>query len=166
MGYYDEIAPGYEELHRDEQEGKLRVILGNLPFELTSDMKLLDIGCGSGISMEPWDCEKVGIDPSPGLLEIAKKKGLNVKSGKPDELDFADGAFDIVTSITALHHIDYGDDIAKEFARVCKKWLIISYLKKAPVIPREVLLDAISEYFEKVKVLEHDKDVIYMFKRK
>lgn len=165
MGYYDEIAGGYEELHRQEQEDKLKVILQELPFSLSPHMKLLDVGCGSGISMESWNCSKVGVDPSEELLKIALGKGLEVKQGHASKIPYEE-EFDIVTSITALHHVDYPDDAAKEIARVCKEWLIVSYLKRANIMHREAILDALSVYFKKTKVIEHDKDVIYFFEKR
>ncbi len=166
MGYYDDTAKGYEELHREEQESKLHLILENLPFKLDPHMKLLDVGCGTGISLEPWTCEKVGVDPSPKLLAIAKSKGLTVSKASAEDLPFPDLSFDIVISLTALHHVDYPDDAAAELARVCKKWLIVSYLKKADVMHREQVLSALQEHFKKEMIVEHDKDVIYFFKKR
>jgi ubiquinone/menaquinone biosynthesis C-methylase UbiE len=165
MGYYDSIAKGYEELHRQEQEDKLKIIQQELPFSVSPDMKLLDVGCGSGISMEPWNCGVFGVDPSTELLKIATEKGLHVKQGDASNIPY-DGPFDIVLSITALHHVDYPDDAAKEIARVCNSWLILSYLKKANIMHREAVLDALGEYFKKEKVIEQDKDVIYFFSKR
>ena len=166
MGYYDEISPGYEALHREEQASKLNVILTNLPFKLTRNLRLLDIGCGSGISLEPWTCEKVGIDPSAQLVELARGKGFEVLQGMADDLPFSDNEFDIVIAITSLHHVDYPDDVAAEINRVCKRWLIVSYLKKASVTHREQVLGALLKYFVKEKVVEHEQDVIYFLKKK
>ncbi len=166
MGYYDDIASGYEWLHREEQESKLAVILSNLPFALKPTLKLLDVGCGTGISLEPWLCKKKGIDPSAKLVSIAQAKGLDVVPGSSDKLPFKDLEFDIVTSITALHHVDDPEQVASEIARVCKSWLIVSYLRKADVHHRELVMRALSKHFVKEKVIEHDKDVIYFMKKK
>jgi ubiquinone/menaquinone biosynthesis C-methylase UbiE len=166
MDYYDDVAEGYEELHRDEQESKLKTIREQLPFKIEPFMKLLDVGCGTGISLEPWQCEKVGVDPSAKLLEKAKAKGFKVFKASAETLPFRDQSFDVVISLTALHHVDYPDDVALELYRVCKQWLIISYLKKADVVHREHLLSALGQYFKKEKVVEHDKDIIYFMSRR
>ena len=72
MNYYDEIATGYEELHKEEQEAKINIIKKHL--EIKNNNKLIDVGCGTGLTTLAWDCQLYGLDPSIKLLEKAKSK--------------------------------------------------------------------------------------------
>ena len=66
MNYYNEIAEGYNELHKEEQLNKLKIIKENIEINKTD--KLLDVGCGTGISSD-FDCNVYAIDPSEELLK-------------------------------------------------------------------------------------------------
>ena len=79
MNYYNNIAKGYEELHKEEQLKKLKAIKKYL--RINPEDKLLDVGCGTGLTTSCWNCKCYGIDPSKKLLEIAKKKYKNQKIG-------------------------------------------------------------------------------------
>jgi len=72
MTYYDEISSGYEELHKEEQLKKVSLIKKHL--KVNPNDKLLDVGCGTGLTTEPWECKRYGVDPAPKLLERAKQK--------------------------------------------------------------------------------------------
>ena len=72
MTYYDEISEGYEELHKEEQEKKIAIIKPLL--RLDPEDKLLDVGCGTGLTTEAWNCKRYGIDPAKKLLERARQK--------------------------------------------------------------------------------------------
>ena len=70
--YYDKISEGYEELHKEEQLKKVKLISKYL--KVNKDDRLLDVGCGTGITTGPWQCKRYGIDPSKKLLEKARHK--------------------------------------------------------------------------------------------
>ena len=125
MDYYDEIAAGYEQLHGEEQLRKAKIILQNLEVRKTD--KLLDVGCGTASYLSIFKCEKTGIDPSKELLKQAK---IPTVQGKAEELPFPDSSFDIVISLTAIHHADPKKAVAEMF-RVAKRDIVISVLKKA-----------------------------------
>ena len=81
MDYYNDLAPSYDRLHGEEQKRKIAVIYAEISPQITERTRLLDIGSGTGLSLAPWHCQKVGIDPSPELVKIAKAKGLPVQYG-------------------------------------------------------------------------------------
>jgi ubiquinone/menaquinone biosynthesis C-methylase UbiE len=87
--------------------------------------KVLDIGVGTGIfacELMRYGADITGIDVSDKMLEIAKSKGVgNVLIGNAESLDFADEAFDLVISITALEFIKNPEIAISEMVRVCKK---------------------------------------------
>jgi len=94
--------------------------------------KILDVGCGTGLSMEVLrerGFDAIGIDVSKPMLDVAKKKGLKVKRADFSDLPFKARTFDALVSISSLqwvHGKSYGDvvgkylEIAKEFHRVLK----------------------------------------------
>jgi len=155
MGYYDAIASGYDELHGEEQSKKVSLIREKLTELGISFNSLLDVGCGSGISLEGWDCSKKGIDPSEELIKKALEKGFDVQVGKAEELPFADNSFDLVICLTAAHH--FGEKGLAEIKRVGRKYFVFSFLKKADVESfRKSLL------FKIIKEIDEEKDVIFI----
>lgn len=72
---------------------------------------VLDVGCGTGnyaLELARRGARVRGIDPSAQMLEIARKKALEVRlpveftRGSVEELPFPDATFDLVTGVTML----------------------------------------------------------------
>lgn len=159
MNYYDKIAEGYEELHEEEQLEKIEIIKQKLNINPTD--KLLDVGCGSGITTRPWGCVRYGIDTSKKLLEKAIK---NDKKGKympahAEKIPFPDNSFDIVISITAIQNFEDIEKGLKEIKRVGKKRFVLSFLKKS--LKREKIEKLINILFSVKEKIEEDKDIIF-----
>ena len=152
MNYYNQIAASYEELHREEQLAKLRIIKENLKLE--GNEKILDIGCGQCWSTEFFD-NVVGIDPAFGLLDKRK----SVVNGMAEQLPFLDHSFDIILCVTAVHHFDIERAIS-EMKRIAKNdaVYVITVLKK--VVEKERIAGAIKASFRLKMAIEEDKDVI------
>ncbi|MGP3952190.1 class I SAM-dependent methyltransferase [Streptomyces sp. 7N604] len=77
--------------------------------------RVLDVGCGPGYltrlvaaAVAP-DGSTVGIDPSPTVIEYARRKNRNAHCsfalGTAEALDARDGSFDVVVSSLMLHHL-------------------------------------------------------------
>ncbi|MBS3125349.1 methyltransferase domain-containing protein [Candidatus Woesearchaeota archaeon] len=152
MNYYDAISNSYNELHGEEQVKKAKVILEHLAVK--KDDKLLDVGCGTGIAAVLFDCEKVGIDPS---AELAKQCPFKAIVGRAEELPFPDKSFDIVISLTAIHHCDIDKALA-EIKRVAKRDVVITVLKKSK--SKKDIVGKIKKMFTIVKESEEEKDII------
>lgn len=155
MSYYDEIARGYEELHAEEQQSKINLIKQH--FVPGKDKKLLDVGCGTGLTTVCWPCEAYGIDPAPKLLERARK-GAVYKRAAAESIPFQDSSFDVVTSITALQNFHDLDTALHEIRRVGKDFFILSFLKRSP--RRNEIMELITKYFRIEKEIEEAKDII------
>ncbi len=96
MKYYNKIAPGYNELHSDEQKKKLMIISNYL--DIKPHNRLLDVGCGTGFSSEILNCQIIGLEPSKEMLIQGKKDGvhkMDFLQGKGEQLPFSDNSFDI-----------------------------------------------------------------------
>ncbi len=61
----------------------------------------LSVGCGSGLFESMMKAEhgveiRYGLEPAKGMAEIARKRGLQVRSGSAEDLPYEDGSFDTV----------------------------------------------------------------------
>jgi ubiquinone/menaquinone biosynthesis C-methylase UbiE len=159
MTYYDEISEGYEELHKEEQLKKVKLISEHLKPK--PDDKLLDVGCGTGLTTEPWKCKRYGIDPAPKLLERARKKDeIEYKLAPAENIPYEDNFFDIVISITAIQNFEDIEKGLKEIKRVGKNRFVLSFLKKSP--KRDFIEKKIKELFKIKKIIIEEKDIIYI----
>ena len=154
MNYYDEIAKSYNELHKEEQLKKLRIIKKYLKPKIKD--KLLDIGCGTGISTK-WKCKSYGIDPSIELLKLAKNKAFYIQA-EAENLPFKNKSFDIIISVTAMQNFKDLKNSIKEMKRVGKKTFILTFLKKSN--KKDKILKLIKNNFKINNILEEDKDII------
>lgn len=156
--YYDAISEGYEELHLEEQLKKIELI--KKFFSPKKSDKLLDVGCGTGITTEPWPCKRYGLDPAKKLVERAREKeNITYIISVAEDIPYPNKFFDHVISITAIQNFY---DISKgldEIKRVGKKSFILTFLKRSS---KKILIDKlIREKFHVIKIIEEDKDIIY-----
>ncbi len=152
MNFYSKIAKSYNELHKEEQEQKLRIIKKHL--KINKNTTLLDVGCGTGLSQKPFinKCKCLGIDPNKELLKLNPYPHLKAKAEK---LPFKNKSFDIVISVTSLHHCNLKKAI-KEIERVAKKQITISFLKKSKK------LEQVKQLLKNYKQIEQEKDIIFI----
>ena len=88
-----------------------------------SGVRILDVGCGGGEFLayaQALGAEASGVDPAPGMREIAVARGLDVRDAGAEELPWADATFDAVTAFNALQFADDTFDALDEMARVLK----------------------------------------------
>lgn len=113
---YDATAHLYDSLYSEEQTYKLNLID---TFQLNFDGMVLDIGCGTGISMGWKGVERsVGVDISKKMLERASGKGYDTVQADMCHLPFRDRSFRAITSITSFHHATNRRMALKEAYRV------------------------------------------------
>ncbi len=164
--YYDNIARGYEELHREEQEKKVGLVKKFLTVK-ESDL-LLDVGCGTGITSN-FPCLVVGLDPAKKLLErfsASLAKSITLVCAPAEKMPLPDSNFDIVVSLTSLQNFDDPEQGLREMCRVGKKkaQYAISFLKKSA--KKKMLIRLIKKYFVVEKEIEEEKDIIFFCRKK
>lgn len=122
--HYDKHNFDYEDEFRKE------MVLNKLPIsevikKLKKTDKVLEMGCGVGVQTkyikDYSGCDLTGVDISTTCLEIAKKKGLNVKYGNALNLDFKDNTFDVCICCGIAHHTSNPYKVFQEAIRVTKK---------------------------------------------
>lgn len=73
--HYDVVSKLYDKLYLSEQLKKVALILSSR--DLSQDLKVLDVGCGTGLLLERIvgaGCLSIGLDLSLKMLEKAKCK--------------------------------------------------------------------------------------------
>jgi SAM-dependent methyltransferase len=123
QAYYDDFSTGYE---RPRGEGYHRLI-DDLEMEVALPLcrgkRVLEVGCGTGLILSrlaQHAQHAVGVDFSPGMLQSAQRRGLQVAVGSATELPFLSNSFDLVCSFKVLAHVPDIKQAFIEIARVTK----------------------------------------------
>ena len=159
MNYYDGIAEGYNELHKEEQLPKLIRILDGL--NVSDADSVLDVGCGTAFSFEllhPIGCRYQGAEPSKELINQSKYPAKITNCGAED-LPFPDDLFTVVISVTCLQNFENPLEGLMEMKRVCSDRLAISFLKTSE--RRKEFEDVIRDVFVVSSEVEEDRDIIF-----
>ncbi|MFN8016873.1 MAG: class I SAM-dependent methyltransferase [Acidimicrobiales bacterium] len=83
--------------------------------------RILDVGCGTGINIEAFERfgPTVGLDRSSTALAFCRERGrTDLVQADGVRLPFPDGAFDVVTAIGVVEHIEADRAALAEWARV------------------------------------------------
>ncbi|MBX3229387.1 MAG: methyltransferase domain-containing protein [Labilithrix sp.] len=125
--YYDEFSKSYEKHRRPNRAAGYHALVDDLEIELTArygtGKDVLECGCGTGLLLEriaEHAHKAVGIDLSPGMLELARSRGLDVHEGSVTALPFDDATFDVTCSFKVLAHVPDIGKALREMARVTK----------------------------------------------
>ncbi|RLA76172.1 MAG: hypothetical protein DRG78_19530 [Epsilonproteobacteria bacterium] len=159
--YYDFIADSYDELYKEEQLEKVKIV--RTLIKPRPKHWLLDIGSGTGLSSCSFKCYKVGIDPS--LKLILRSRILSIL-GQAEHLPFPNHSFDYIISLTAIQNFKDIDKALRECKRVAKPnaKVVISCLKKSRKLHHISTL--LTYYFKVLIKVEQDKDIIWLLKPK
>lgn len=94
-------------------------------IEQGSRRKIVDIGCGEGITLEKMtkrfsDCDVLGIDGLAENIGICTKHGLNAIMGDAYRLDLSNDSVDAVTFMEVIEHLENPEKAIAEIYRVLK----------------------------------------------
>ncbi len=125
--YYDEFSARYEDQRRTRKPDGYHALLDDLEIDFAlryaKGSDLLEVGCGTGLILErlvPHCKSARGVDLSPGMLEAAKARGLEVQVGSVTKLPFENEQFDVVCSFKVLAHVPEIATAFNEMLRVTR----------------------------------------------
>ena len=109
-------------------------------MDLRSGQRVLDIGCGTGMSLVPLlnrGLSLTGVDPSTYMLDIAHERlgnSVDLHRCSAEDLPFEDNAFDTAFFFTSLEFADRPAKAVEEACRVARERVVIGVLNRhAPV---------------------------------
>lgn len=123
---YGRIANWYDKVF-DSVNAGLRGISQKM-YPPTADMKVLDVGCGTGSHLMAYQqagCDIYGIDMSPAMLKQAQEKlgdKAKLHLGDASDMPYEDDLFDLITTTLMLHEMPptVRDAVISEMKRVLK----------------------------------------------
>lgn len=123
---YNKVAGDYERIdgrRSEELFDWLRKRLKELSQGLSKEVRLLDIGCGSGFVIRAGQGifkKLYGIDISENILQSASQFSDGVICADADFLPFKDESIDMAVLFSALHHFYDFKPILNQIQRVLK----------------------------------------------
>ena len=139
VSMFDDIAPTYDTANRVMSMGvdkSWRRKACDLAYDFygkKSIDKIVDVACGTGDMMDFWSSraknsnlqinEIVGVDPSVGMVDVAKKKypKFNYHISKATEIPLANESADFLSITYGIRNVVQREEALAEFNRVLKK---------------------------------------------
>ncbi|HEY6080735.1 MAG TPA: class I SAM-dependent methyltransferase [Polyangiaceae bacterium] len=125
--YYDAFSAEYERERGENDPGGYHELLDELEASYVrrfgQGRDVLEVGCGTGLvlrRLREFARAAKGVDLSPGMLEKATARGLDVQLGSATELPFAANQFDVTCSFKVLAHVPEIEKALSEMARVTR----------------------------------------------
>lgn len=126
--YYDEFSHRYEDRRGGNDPGGYHDLVDDLEVDLVrrfgTGRDLLEVGCGTGLILtrtREFARSARGVDLSPGMLALARARGLDVVEASATSLPFADETFDVAYSFKVLAHVRDIERALSEMTRVVRK---------------------------------------------
>jgi ubiquinone/menaquinone biosynthesis C-methylase UbiE len=126
--YYDEFSARYEDARGGRDPGGYHDLVDDLEIDFLArwgaGADVLEVGCGTGLLLERiarFARAAKGVDLSPGMLEKARGRGLDVVEGSATSLPFPDEAFDATCAFKVLAHVRDIERALAEMLRVTRR---------------------------------------------
>jgi ubiquinone/menaquinone biosynthesis C-methylase UbiE len=124
---YQKLAKVYDRFYLPGEKAFQKAGLKLYPPR--ENIKVLDIGCGTGAQLslyESQNCQLFGIDCSPAMLEVARRKlggKADLRLENASHTTFNSGFFDLVLIEMALHEMEseLRIEVLKEAKRVLRQ---------------------------------------------
>jgi ubiquinone/menaquinone biosynthesis C-methylase UbiE len=125
--YYDAFSARYEARRGNNDPGGYHELIDELETDFVrrfaENRSVLEVGCGTGLLLRriaAFASATRGVDLSPGMLEKARERGLDVVEGSATALPFEDESFDVTCSFKVLAHVPEINTALEEMARVTR----------------------------------------------
>ncbi|MBI5515926.1 MAG: methyltransferase domain-containing protein [Deltaproteobacteria bacterium] len=121
--YYNDFSRWYERERGRGYHGMIDDLELSVAEPFARGGRVLEVGCGTGLILERLArvaSHATGLDLSPGMLEKARERGLDVHEGLATALPFPDDTFDLVCSFKVLAHVPDIRGALGEMVRVCR----------------------------------------------
>ena len=115
LDHFKWAAPRYDRIFPLGDVGDLRELL-----QLAVEGRLLDLGGGTGRvseALRPWAGHIIVLDESRDMLRQSQAKGLETVQAHAERLPFADGAFERILIVDAIHHLA---DVPQAISEACR----------------------------------------------
>jgi len=139
MKHYDAQASIYNVQYLEEQEDKIKEILGNMKLE--PNEVVLDLGCGTGFLFSHVIGKVkllVGVDLSRKALQEAKNRAKKIPNtvlvcADADYTPFINNVFDKIFAVTVLQNMPSPEKTLREMKRIGKPEAVfaVTGLKKS-----------------------------------
>ena len=138
VSMFDNIAPTYDTANRvmsmgvDKSWRRKACDLAYEFYDKKSLERIVDVACGTGDMMDYWQkrakksnvsvSEIVGVDPSVGMVDVAKEKypNFNYHISRATEIPLEDASSDILSITYGIRNVVERKEALDEFNRVLK----------------------------------------------
>ncbi len=129
--YYDE----WFERNREKYEIELKTIKQLMPDRFSH---ALEVGVGTGRFAESLNIA-TGLEPSPRMAELARKRGIHVCQGVAENLPFPNGGFDLLLMVTTICFVDDLARSLREAYRVLLQggYILLGFVDRESELGRE-----------------------------
>jgi ubiquinone/menaquinone biosynthesis C-methylase UbiE len=143
---YSIISKVYDNNEKRQRISKDTNIQDVLDRNKISEVRILDVGCGTGIYFEKQysfykysNIAWYGIDPSEEMLAIAKTKNTTATYtlSSAEQIPFPNEYFDYITMRFSFHHMTDKVKVLREISRVLKHGGLFRYENIDPFIMQE-----------------------------
>jgi len=116
--YFPNLTHALPPLTRKRYEDLLRSL-----ERYRSTGRFLDVGCGGGFLVQAaqdlgWRAE--GVEPSRPAVEFGRGLGLDLHRGTLDDHEFPEGAYDLITAMEVIEHVDDPVGLVRGAARLLR----------------------------------------------